>query len=141
MTLSLGENIDSGRVRTAGEPRDNGRCCHERVPARDRVTGGSDFALEAPKVSDNGCGESREELGVPLAASSFRGPRKFAKGLSTLASRMVADCCRMVGDLLKSSCLDRFIGERIEVGVPALEADLVGESDLARSATLLVQGS
>ena len=37
-----------------------------------------------------------------------------------------------MGDLAKSVGFDRSLGERMAVGVPAFEADLVGESDLAR---------
>lgn len=130
--LSLGENIDSGRGRAPGEPLDNGRCCQDSVPARDRVAAGFDVTSEDPTVSGNGRGESRGILAVP-PKSNFRGPSGLFKGLSILESRVTADCCKWLGDLLKSSCLGRLIGERIEVGVPAFEDDLVGESDLARS--------
>lgn len=46
-------------------------------------------------------------------------------------SRDMAGCWKSSGDFVLSSC--RFKGDRIECGVPALEDDFVGDSDLARS--------
>lgn len=41
--------------------------------------------------------------------------------------------CKSIGDSVASFCIAECNGDRSELGVPALDADLVGDNDLARS--------
>ena len=117
---------DSGRLLEPVEPRDEGRCCHESVPAREGGNVALESGWEVDWGCDGGCGSSRCKASDPRAPFVMR-------GVSSKPEEPIDDDWRN-GALEKSCSLDISIPECIEPGVPKLEGgSLVGEIDLARS--------
>ena len=117
---------DNGRLLGPVDPRDEGRCCHESVPAREGAIAALGEGVEIFRGFGGGCGSSRGKaselrslilLGPPLVSSG----RWLGGGWKDMV-------------LEKSSWLDMPVPERMELGVPACEDwSLVGEIDRARS--------
>ena len=127
--------MDNGRLLEPVDPRDEGRCCHESVPAREGAIAALGEGVEIVGGLNGGCGSSRGRVSDPRSLTLVGAPsalRETSSGPEEPDGGGWKD-----GGLEKSFWLDISVSERLELGVPALEdVFLVGEIDLARSVRL-----
>ena len=64
---------DNGRLLEPVDPRDEGRCCHGSVPAREGVNAVLESGWEIDWGCDGGCGSSRCKASDPRAPFVLRG--------------------------------------------------------------------
>ena len=126
--------IDDGRLLEAVGPRDVGRCCHERVPAREGAVATLGEGVGCIRGFDVGCGSSRGTVNPPSMISV--GAPFVSQG--TTSGLEGPDSGRWKDEALeKFSWMDISFPELMELGVPVLEnVSLMGEIDLARSVPL-----
>ncbi len=127
--------MDNGRLLEPVDPRDEGRCCHESVPAREGAIAALGEGAEIVGGLNGGCGSSRGRVSDPRSLTLAGAPsalRAISSGPEGPDGGGWKD-----GVLEKSFWLHISISERLELGEPALEdVFLVGEIDLARSVRL-----
>lgn len=124
---------DSGRGLAPADPREVGRCCHERVLDLEGSIDVLGVLVGEVVVCDGGCGRFRgaserfslKDLSFEVLEMSFE-DTSLNEGLGG---------SNITGDLVSSSGIVLSTMDLTEVGVPMFDDEsLVGEIDLARSA-------
>ena len=131
-TLCSEASTASGRVRAPVVSREDGRCCHESVPAREGAIAALGEVDDSVCGFEGACGVSRDAA-LASWALMLGGAPLALRGASS-RPELPKDGGWQFGVFEKLSCMDILLFERTEPGVPALEeVSLIGDSDLARS--------
>ncbi len=124
-------NCDRGRARGPVDPLEVGRCCHDKVPALEGAIDGLGDVVDSVAGLDGGWGRSRGGDGRLILEVASTG---ILASSPIVSFNEACEGCKVIGDIVTSSCLGLSIVDLTEVGVPPLEErSLVGEMDLARS--------
>lgn len=115
------------------EPREDGRCCHERVFDREGAIAALEGLFAENEGLGSGCGTF---FSMRASCLWLNDPAMCSADCMLFCTRDFptgGSCGVLLGEMF-ASCMDVSKVERMEWGVPALDTEsLVGDRDLARS--------